>query len=179
MRDDKEKECVRSESQSDTYIEKRFEEACATFSDGNNVLNEWRQRKARYISYTSLIAFDSQHYSRHDVTHSIKILEAIELIVGKERIDELEAGDLWLLLESAYFHDIGMAVTYADLTEIWQSNDFKQFLNSSEVTQDRDLSDAKKCYEKMDDLVHHYKERKLIDSEKEEENDDAWLIKLE
>ena len=95
-------------TQADTYIEKRFEEECETFPKGSKILNEWRQRKGQYISYTDTIVFDYQHYSRHDVTHSVKILEAIQLILGQERVNMLEAGDLWLLLESAYFHDIGI-----------------------------------------------------------------------
>lgn len=97
------------ESQADTYIERHFEKACLLLTNGSEILNEWRFRKAQYISYTNTTVFDFQHYSRHDVSHSIKILESIQLILGKDRIKKLSAGDLWLLLEAAYFHDIGMS----------------------------------------------------------------------
>lgn len=166
-------------TQADTYIEKRFEEECEFLANGDSVLNEWRQRKEQYISYTNTIIFDYQHFSRHDVTHSLKILESIELIIGKDRISGLSAGDLWLLLESAYFHDIGMAVTYADLTEIWTSDEFKEFLNSAEVKNDPELLESKNWYARMDELVRNRKEIYCIEYEEEVEFGDTWPLELE
>lgn len=166
-------------TQADTYIEKRFEEVCETFSKGFQILNEWRQRKEQYISYTNTIIFDYQHYSRHDITHSLKILESIELIIGKERIDSLSVGDLWLLLETAYFHDIGMAVTYEDLLEIWKSEEFKKFLCSTEVDSDQDLLESKNWYISMDKLVRNYKLLIDIEEEREEAFSDTWPLELE
>ena len=166
-------------TQADTYIEKRFEEVCETFSKGFQILNEWRQRKEQYISYTNTIIFDYQHYSRHDITHSLKILESIELIIGKERIDSLSVGDLWLLLETAYFHDIGMAVTYEDLLEIWKSEEFKKFLCSTEVDSDQDLLESKNWYISMDKLVRNYKLLIDIEEEQEEAFSDTWPLELE
>ena len=48
-------------SQADSYIEKKFEEACGLFPGGHEILNEWRKRKEQYISYTNLIVIDYQH----------------------------------------------------------------------------------------------------------------------
>ena len=74
------------------------------------------------------ITMDFQHYSRHDVTHSICILETIEQLLGKQRVDLLSAGDLWLLLEAAYSHDIGMATTYEQMIELWdEDTEFQRF----------------------------------------------------
>lgn len=166
-------------NQADTYIEKRFEEECEFLANGNSILNEWRQRKEQYISYTNTIIFDYQHFSRHDVTHSLKILESIELVIGRDRISSLSAGDLWLLLESAYFHDIGMAVTYTDLAEIWTSDEFKQFLNSAEVKNDPELLGSKNWYARMDELVRNRKEIYRIEYEEAVEFGDTWPLELE
>lgn len=166
-------------TQADSYIEKRFEEVCEDLSNGAKILNEWRERKEQYICYTSLIIFDFQHYSRHDVTHSIKILEAIELILGEERVKLLSAGDLWLLLESAYFHDIGMAVTYRDMVQIWESDTFKDYLGSASVQSDLDLRNAKNWYFQMDNLVHNRDKMYRIEEEDEVEFENAWPVELE
>ena len=88
-------------SPADSYIERRFECRCEELAEGNDILTEWRERKRQYISWTSTIAYDFQHFSRHDNSHSVNILEVIEMLLGKERIDKLSAGDLWLLLECA------------------------------------------------------------------------------
>lgn len=166
-------------TQADTYIEKKFEEACERFPNGKKVLNEWRKRKEQYISYTDLVVIDYQHYSRHDVSHSIRILEAIELILGVERVNELGAGDLWLLLETAYFHDIGMAVTYDDLVKLWGSSDFQKFLQSPAVQADSDLKESRDWYIQMNNLVHD--RDKLFSIEKEEEIafEKTWPVELE
>ena len=166
-------------TQADSYIEKKFEEACELMSNGMKILNEWRRRKEQYVSYTSLIIFDFQHYSRHDVTHSVKILEAIELILGTERVDKLNAGDLWLMLEAAYFHDIGMAVTYEDLTEIWDSKEFQEYLESGVTQADADLKGAKNWYVQMDNLVHNRDKLFRIENEEEIEFEKTWPVELE
>lgn len=166
-------------TQADTYIEKRFEEECETFPNGSKILNEWRQRKGQYISYTDTIVFDYQHYSRHDVTHSVKILEAIQLILGQERVNMLEAGDLWLLLESAYFHDIGMAVTYKDLVEIWESDEFQEYLDSPAMDKDEELKTSKLWYVQMDNLVHDRDKMTGIEDEQEILFQDGWPVELE
>lgn len=166
-------------SQADSYIEKKFEEACGLFPGGHEILNEWRKRKEQYISYTNLIVIDYQHYSRHDVTHSIRILQAIELVLGIERVNKLGAGDLWLLLETAYFHDIGMAVTYKELEELWDNDDFKDFLDSAEVKEDADLIEARNWYVEMDNLVNDRERFLNIENEEESVFDEKWAVELE
>lgn len=49
------------------------------------------------------------HFSRHDESHSKQILVNIERLLG-ENIALLTATDTWLILEAAYWHDIGMVV---------------------------------------------------------------------
>lgn len=51
------------------------------------------------------------HYSLHDESHSITIINNIVRVLGKQNIEKLSAIDIWLILEASYSHDIGMAVS--------------------------------------------------------------------
>ncbi|GIA47978.1 Chaperone protein HtpG [Vibrio cholerae] len=67
-------------------------------------------------------------YSLHDESHSKQILVNIERILGEDRIKLLTATDTWLLLEAAYWHDIGMVVTRDQFDHACNSSDFWEFL---------------------------------------------------
>lgn len=67
------------------------------------------------------------HYSRHDESHSIQILINIERVLGAERIERLSASDIWLLMEAAYLHEIGMVVGHKEKIEHWESGDIIKF----------------------------------------------------
>lgn len=126
-------------SKADTFIEYCFEMACAHMNRGLDVLTEWRYRKDQYCKITDTIVYDFAHYSKHDSSHSVSILETIELVIGDERIVKLSRGDLWLLLESAYSHDIGMALTGEELYDLWSNPDFKEYLLFCLASKDPDL----------------------------------------
>jgi hypothetical protein len=68
------------------------------------------------------------HYSRHDASHSRQILINIERMLGKT-LSSMTATDTWLLLEAAYWHDIGMVITSDDIIRDIKSNEFKQYVN--------------------------------------------------
>ncbi len=106
----------------DTYIEERFFRKLEDIKEKefrNRIKIAWLSDKALYTDLTKTIELEFTHYSLHDVSHSISILQYIYMLLGKDKIDSLSVGDLWLLLEAAYSHDIGMSVTYSDLIEIW------------------------------------------------------------
>nr|WP_314899157.1 ATP-binding protein [uncultured Deefgea sp.] len=69
------------------------------------------------------------HYSRHDESHSKQILINIERLLG-ENIKLLTATDTWLLLEAAYWHDIGMVVPQEDIANTLKLAEFQQYLDS-------------------------------------------------
>ena len=142
-------------SKADTFIEYCFEMACAHMNRGLDVLTEWRYRKDQYCKITDTIVYDFAHYSKHDSSHSVSILETIELVIGDERIVKLSRGDLWLLLESAYSHDIGMALTGEELCDLWSNPDFKEYLLFCLTSKDTDLKKAANYYQKMDDLLRN------------------------
>ena len=51
------------------------------------------------------------HYSLHDESHSITIINNIVRVLDKEKLGKLSAIDIWLILEASYCHDIGMVVS--------------------------------------------------------------------
>lgn len=63
------------------------------------------------------------HFSRHDSSHSRKILVNIGKLLGG-KLNELSATDTWLILEGAFLHDTGMLASYDDLQEIATSSEF-------------------------------------------------------
>lgn len=67
------------------------------------------------------------HYSRHDESHSKQILVNIERLLG-DNINLLTATDTWLILEAAYWHDIGMVVTEKDTKDALCSQSFLQYV---------------------------------------------------
>lgn len=69
------------------------------------------------------------HYSRHDESHSKQILVNIERLLGNN-ISLLTATDTWLLLESAYWHDIGMVVPHEDIQKAIDDPEFQEFVQS-------------------------------------------------
>lgn len=69
------------------------------------------------------------HYSRHDESHSRQILVNIERLLGNN-LTLLTATDTWLLLEAAYWHDIGMVVPQRDLEEALSDPEFNAFLRT-------------------------------------------------
>lgn len=143
-------------SPADTYIEWCFEQKCKQLSNGFEIITEWRIRKHQYIQIIGTTIFDFQHYSRHDATHSIAILEAIELLLGKKRVDLLSAGDLWLLLEAAYSHDTGMAINYDEVLKLWtEDKDFQEFIFDCIVDDFQDMSKAALYYKEADNLLRN------------------------
>ena len=79
------------------------------------------------------------HYSRHDESHSRQILINIERILGPSRISQMSGTDVWLLLEAAYLHDIGMVVTQQEKELDWKSPEFRSFVASQRFAFDGSL----------------------------------------
>lgn len=166
-------------SKADTFIEYCFEMACAHMNRGLDVLTEWRYRKDQYCKITDTIVYDFAHYSKHDSSHSVSILETIELVIGDERIVKLSRGDLWLLLESAYSHDIGMALTGEELYNLWSNPDFKEYLLFCLASKDTDLKKAANYYQKMDDLLRNRISRsKREDGKQDDIFEECWPNKI-
>lgn len=146
------------DSQANSYIEACFEEKCRNMTEGEDILNSWRADKKEFTNYTSTIKMDFQHYSLHDKTHSIAILDAIYMVTGKERIEALCTSDLWLLLEAAYAHDIGMSTTYEELLEMWETAEFKEYVKVCLASDSAENFEIGAIYKKIEDVLHNKSE---------------------
>lgn len=167
-------------SNADTFIEYCFEQSCTRIKNGMNVLTEWRYHKDQYCKIIATTIYDFQHYSRHDESHSISILEAIEMVLGDERIVSLSRGDLWLLLETAYSHDLGMAVTGEELFEIWKNEEFKEFLLLGISSYGTDIQEAATYYKQMDNLLSKKIQMDSLDEKHVEQVrfDECWPTQI-
>lgn len=80
-----------------------------------------------------------KHYTLHGEEHTKKILNNIIKILGKEVIEKLSSFDIWLLLTSAYLHDIGMYLTQEKVDEILENLGFKDYLLMVETRENHPL----------------------------------------
>lgn len=88
------------------------------------------------------VAVQFPHYSRHDESHSVQILTNIERVLGSERIAQLSGSDVWLILEAAYLHDIGMVVSQHQKQKDWSSEEFRSFVQRESARNSDAGSDA-------------------------------------
>ncbi|MFG0629948.1 hypothetical protein [Pseudomonas sp. xss_2] len=92
------------------------------------LVNQWGFDEALIPKALQNIAALFPHYSRHDESHSKQILVNIERILGEEGVSQLSATDIWLLLESAYWHDIGMVVSKRDQIDAFSNPAFEDYI---------------------------------------------------
>lgn len=79
------------------------------------------------------------HYSRHDESHSKQILVNIERLLG-DNIRLLTATDTWLILEAAYWHDIGMVVPHEDIIDACGQEAFQTYLEQIKLLPNHELN---------------------------------------
>lgn len=106
------------------------------------------------------------HYSLHDESHSNSILNNITNTLGEKAIKELSATDLWLLLEAAYCHDLGMVVTADKIEEALKDTKFSLLDFHSTIIADEanPLYDYANSFEQKDGQLL-YKDNKFnVDS---------------
>ena len=104
--------------------------------------NIWKQAKEDIPKVLSQIPLGFPNYSMHDESHSRKIIETIELLLGGKGIETLSAIDTFMLLMSAYSHDLGMYLSYTRLIEEFLMPESQRELDSLTRHRDRVVSDA-------------------------------------
>lgn len=91
------------------------------------------------------------HFSNHNASHSQQILVNIERILGKD-IELLSGTDTWLILEAAYWHDIGMLVDAKSAKDVHGNEDFKFMVKTIAQDKSHDLHAFCSAY-KDDDWI--------------------------
>lgn len=166
-----------------SFIECCYLDRVTMRPDGEAHTIKWGSDKSCYTSRTSTTVFDFQHFSMHDESHSISILKYIELLLGRHRIQEhMSMGDLWLLLQCAYFHDIGMTLTREEMEELWTSDeDFRKYirgrLQEGSFGGNIEMFQAASFYKLVDDMLNDRKTINLLD-ETVSVPQDNWPVEL-
>ncbi len=89
----------------------------------------WKQNKRWLIKLLELTFPSFPGYSQHDSSHAETVLHNIERVLGEHRIRSLSASDCFMLLHTAYIHDIGMCITADDRSEIIHQDDFVSMID--------------------------------------------------
>lgn len=108
-------------------LQKHFAEVSGQQENLKLLHSQWQFDKKLIPKALQTIGGLFPHYSRHDQSHSDQILVNIERLLGDDRIKLLSATDTWLLLEAAYWHDIGMVVPQKALQEAFQDPTFESY----------------------------------------------------
>lgn len=82
------------------------------------------------------------HYSEHSHEHSEHIIAAVEKLLGNKRIEKLSPADTWMLLVSAYMHDLGMLVQGKELEADWDTPQFQRYLEGCAASSDEEIRRA-------------------------------------
>ncbi|WP_166170447.1 ATP-binding protein [Acinetobacter sp. SA01] len=118
-------------------LEKHFEVACNRHPHLKLLESQWRFDQELISKALQNINTIFPHYSRHDASHSKQIIVNIERILG-DKIKFLSATDTWLILESAYNHDIGMVITQKQIEDM-NSQEFEDFVISLKEDKESEL----------------------------------------
>ena len=116
---------------------------------------QWNYDKKVIPTALQLVSNLFPHYSLHDESHSITIINNIVRILGKENIDKLSSIDLWLILEASYCHDIGMVVSSEDMIKSLQSKEFLEFFKSLLTNEKNGLYSFATQFEIRDNQIYY------------------------
>ena len=85
------------------------------------------------------------HFSSHNESHSQQILVNIERLLGSN-IEKLTATDTWLILEAAYWHDIGMLFNADEVQDVIENEHFKDYVEELANNNVQDLHEFAKVW---------------------------------
>lgn len=97
----------------------------------------WKNAKFDLEKILQNVILSFPHYSLHNASHSEMIIRYIEAVLGEERIKMLKPTEIWLMLMSAYTHDIGMLISDKEIRSIWKDDKFKDYIE--EISDSSDL----------------------------------------
>lgn len=116
---------------------------------------QWNYDKKIIPSALNAVSNLFPHYSLHDESHSITIINNIVRVLGKEKIENLSAIDIWLILEASYCHDIGMVVSSEKLLEALNSSDFLDFFIEIQQDKKNSLHEFSNQFRITDNKIHY------------------------
>lgn len=134
--------------------------------EDNKLYSNWMVIKQELCSKLETVSNYFQHFSLHNATHSQEICNNIERFLGQDRIKKLSATDTWMLLMAFYSHDIGMALKYENIKEIFEEKKFKQELKELSEGKSPELREAAKrvmAFEEVHGCLDSIKGKRALD----------------
>ncbi|WP_201597476.1 HD domain-containing protein [Psychrobacter fulvigenes] len=128
-----------------TQLIKHLENKAVEDSNTSILLAQWSFDEKLVSKSLENIAGYFPHFSSHNSSHSKQILINIERLLGKN-LKLLSATDTWLILESAYWHDIGMLFDAKEAIAVTESDEFKEFVESLANDKSTDLNEFASNY---------------------------------
>lgn len=125
-------------------LEKHLKLSAEQDNDYELLYSIWKLNKQNLMKGLNLVFNNFPHYSAHDISHSMTIVNNIQCILGEERIKKLGPTDTFLILMACLTHDIGMILTYNIIEDEWSKEDFKEVLNRLADDNDVVLANAAK-----------------------------------
>lgn len=139
---------------------------CRAESDENlSVLyTQWQTTKKVVGKNLSYISQFFPHYSLHDASHSESILNNIVRLIGEESIERLSSIDIWLILNSAYMHDIGMIVSANDFEICLKEKKFVEYILEASKSKEHNDYNSAKHFLIENGIIKHKKEKVSLNS---------------
>lgn len=78
-------------------------------------------------------------YTDHSVSHSLRVIEICNMLVGKENLEKLNADEIYTLLMSAYLHDSGMGISEEDYQSLKEEIISGEYLKNHPDMEDKDF----------------------------------------
>jgi hypothetical protein len=131
-------------------LKAHLKQICDENPQFGNLWATWELNQKAFSEMLNNIVRTYPHYSMHDSNHSETIISNIEMLLGVERIKALSPTDVWLLLNSAYAHDIGMVLLHSDVQKLWSEGAFQDFIVGEKNSNDAYLRQAIAYIEKIE-----------------------------
>lgn len=146
-------------------MEKYLEELLESKSKESNceiLYSVWKRDKKPITAILGFVSVYFCNYTDHSANHSRSILDSIGRIVGREALSSFSPTDLWFLLSSAYYHDIGMVLFNGRIKKIISNSEEKK----------KFIDFIRECQENKDSSAHKGAELFII-----EDNDNLYFKK--
>jgi hypothetical protein len=112
----------------------RLKKLAETNETAERLYSAWITDKENIKQVINVVSAPYTVFSDHGESHSKGIISAIELLLGEDRINALGYTDIWLILECAYRHDIGMHISNKEILDLIDKPEFEKFMDNLKQT---------------------------------------------
>lgn len=123
----------------DMTFERHLEDIAKRYPEYEDLYSSWIVLRRVLSSTLENITLYYPHYTSHDASHSETILINLERFLGNNSIQSFSPTDTWMMLVSAYAHDLGMVLRYDEVKSVWKSEEFIEFLKREASVDDKKM----------------------------------------